>query len=401
VIRLRSHVDENPLQSATQYLRKFIIQRSLPLWASSGFDEKNGSFEERLDFCGNPVRNQPRRLMAQCRQIVVYARASILGWHPGGHQLALRAFERSCQLYHSPDGEPGWIFSVRPDGKVVDSSRDLYAHAFVLYMLAWMYCLTTDPAILRLVNSTLSDIDQLFAVPDQPGFISRTGVVKRREQNPHMHLLEALLALAEITGDEHYYSRAGALIALFDERFSDATTGIVREIFDEKWVAEKPPGENVVEPGHQMEWIWLLREWQRLTGAMVDERVERLAAYAVRFGIDPKKRAVWSTVRENGEVVSSPSRIWPQTETIRALCREDPIGEKWPRLISEIIDNLFATHLRPALNGGWIDQVNEYGLPTVDYMPASTLYHLFGAAIEREPSSALGASIRDQSSELY
>jgi mannose/cellobiose epimerase-like protein (N-acyl-D-glucosamine 2-epimerase family) len=373
------------LQSATRRLRDFVIQRALPLWASSGFDEKRGSFQERLDFCGRPIQSQPRRLMAQCRQIVVYARASILGWYDDGRQLALRAFERTCEQYHSPDGEAGWVFSVHSDGQVVDRSRDLYAHAFVLYMLAWTYRLTGDLNVLRLANSTLSDIDQIFVVENELGFLSKAqGRPEIREQNPHMHFFEALLALAEISGDECYFSRAATLINLFDDVLADPITGVIRERFDANWRPAQPSGKNTIEPGHQMEWIWLLREWQRLTGAIVDERVERLAAYALRFGVDSKKGAVWSTVRENGEVVSSPSRIWPQTETIRALCREDPTGEKWPRLVSAITDNLFTTHLPPQLNGGWIDQVDGFDLPAVSYMPASTLYHLVGAAIESD-----------------
>ena len=74
----RPHPNDDPLQTATRRLRDFVIQSALPLWASSGFDEENGSFQERLDFCGKPTQSQPRRLMVQCRQIVVYARASIL-----------------------------------------------------------------------------------------------------------------------------------------------------------------------------------------------------------------------------------------------------------------------------------------------------------------------------------
>jgi mannose/cellobiose epimerase-like protein (N-acyl-D-glucosamine 2-epimerase family) len=157
----RPDPNDDPLQTATRRLRDFVIQSALPLWASSGFDEENGSFQERLDFCGKHTQSQSCRLMVQCRQIVVYARASILGWYDDGRQLPLRAFERACEQYHSPDGEPGWAFSVHPDGQVVDASRDLYAHAFVLYMLAWTYRLTGDPSVLRLANSTLSDIDQI------------------------------------------------------------------------------------------------------------------------------------------------------------------------------------------------------------------------------------------------
>ena len=43
---------------------------------------------------------------------------------------------------------------------------------------------------------------------------------------------------------------------------------------------------------------------------------------------------------------------------------------------------LFLMHLPPGLNGGWIDRLDQNGVPAVDDMPASTLYHIAGAAMD-------------------
>jgi mannose/cellobiose epimerase-like protein (N-acyl-D-glucosamine 2-epimerase family) len=43
---------------------------------------------------------------------------------------------------------------------------------------------------------------------------------------------------------------------------------------------------------------------------------------------------------------------------------------------------LFEIHLPADLNGGWIDQADQNGAPAVEDMPASTLYHLAGAAMD-------------------
>jgi mannose/cellobiose epimerase-like protein (N-acyl-D-glucosamine 2-epimerase family) len=371
-------------------LRDFVITSALPLWASSGFDEKACCFHERLDLSNRPIRNSPRRLMVQSRQIAVYARAALNGWYPDGRPRALRAFEMVSRQYPAPDGGAGWIFSLHPDGSIADGTRDLYCHAFVLYMMAWVYRLTGDPAVLTLADTTLSDLDRIFSISDQPGFVSKVpGRIDLREQNPHMHLLEALLTLAEMTGAERYLARAKALIELFDRALSDAATGIVREIFDASWRPTQPSGANNFEPGHQMEWAWLLREWQRLTGDPVDERVHRLTTCAINFGIDTHKGVVRSVVCEDGTIISSASRTWSQTEAIRTLCREDPQGQAWPDLACAITDNLFATHLPARLNGGWIDQLSDQGVATIDFMPASTLYHVAGAAIDSEAVSQM------------
>ena len=380
-------VSERTPQRSVDRLRQFIIEHALPLWSSSGFDDQAGCFHERLDFNGLPP-NLPRRLMVQCRQIAAYARASILKWSDAGQPRALRAFEMLRNRYYAADGLPGWVFSVHPDGRIADSTRDLYAHAFVIYMLAWVYRMTSDPGLLSLADTTLSDVDRIFGAENGLGLLSAPDRFHIREQNPHMHLFEALLALAEASGADRHLARAGALVDLFDAALADATTGIVRETFDGHWRPVRPAGQNVFEPGHQMEWAWLLREWQRLTGADVNQRVDRLLASATRFGLDSMNGSVRSTVQENGVAIPSGSRIWPQSEAIRVLCREDPRGTAWPGLVCQITNYLFAKHLPGQLHGGWIDQVTEAGTAAVDYMPASTLYHLVGAAIDSE--QALG-----------
>ena len=58
-----------------------------------------------------------------------------------------------------------------------------------------------------------------------------------RRQNPHMHLLEALLALHVATGEKNWLRRAGALVDLFKRRFVDPQTGALIEFFGEDWSA--------------------------------------------------------------------------------------------------------------------------------------------------------------------
>jgi mannose-6-phosphate isomerase len=352
---------------ALRRLSVFAAEKALPLWAGAGYDETARCFHERLRFSGEPIADVPRRLMVQARQIVVFARAGLAGWYVDGQRLALDAFESARLRYRSADDAPGWIFSVQPDGRPADRTRDLYAHAFVLYMLAWLYRIGGEPSILMLADETLSDIDRIFSSGDE-GYLSRVpGPEDLREQNPHMHL---------------FVARANALVKLFDRALADPETGAVREIFTANWKPDRASGENSVEPGHQMEWAWLLREWERLSGVSVEGRVSRLVAHAARHGIDREKGLMRSVVRENGGIVNGGSRVWPQTEAIRTLCRELVGGESWSSLISDITDGLFRSHLAADLNGGWIDQLDQNGVPSVDYMPASTLYHLAGAAMD-------------------
>ncbi len=64
------------LRSAGATLEDWLQGAALPLWATSGFNERYGRFEERLDLWGRPLMDVPLRLMVQARQIHVYSMAA-------------------------------------------------------------------------------------------------------------------------------------------------------------------------------------------------------------------------------------------------------------------------------------------------------------------------------------
>ena len=49
---------------------------------------------------------------------------------------------------------------------------------------------------------------------------------------------------------------------------------------------------------------------------------------------------------------------------------------------ARIIGRLFDVFLGRPVPGGWIDHVDAAGSPLVDFVPASTLYHVFHAVAE-------------------
>ena len=191
----------------------------MPLWGETGFDAPRGSFVERLTFEGSPVLSAPRRAMVQARQIYVFSHAALLGWRPEGKATALEAAHRLIDRYQGVDGGHGWIFSVHPDGGS-----------------------TTRSAIFTLIPSLCSASPGRISSRPSHGFSRRHRHVERarsalrvaergyhrvlpgdasqREQNPHMHLFEAMLAWFEATGREMFLARAAELYGMMAARFS-------------------------------------------------------------------------------------------------------------------------------------------------------------------------------------
>src|SRR4051794_15980880 len=112
-------------------LKTRMIEQCLPLWSGEGWDPATGGFVERLDQEGRADRLAPRRVRVQARQIYCFAKAAQLGWYPEGRDIALKGLGHLLATAKAPDGRPGFVHLLAPDGAVLDVLRDTYDHAFV------------------------------------------------------------------------------------------------------------------------------------------------------------------------------------------------------------------------------------------------------------------------------
>src|SRR6185437_2034529 len=278
----------NELESTKQIAVPFlhwVKSECLPFWGSAGVDWSQGGFHERLDFEGRPV-DVSKRLMVQGRQLYVYCHASLSGWYPPARFVAERCLEYMIDSYFEGDGNPGWVFSVSPDGNVASSARDTYAHAFALFGLAWYLRLKPDCQILSIVNKTLDFIDESLASTNG-GFydcIPQKGIL--RHQNPHMHLFEAFLALYESSGGLEYLVQAKKIFELFTASFFRPDQGYLCEHLTDALTPAGGDRGQVCEPGHHYEWIWLLRKFECLSGEDTGYYCRRLYDHADQHGWD-------------------------------------------------------------------------------------------------------------------
>jgi len=358
---------------------RWLRTAALPLWSTRGFDGEHQAFEEQLEVSGAPVMTVSRRLMVQARQISVFAAAALSGRYPQGADLALPAARAMISTYLSADGEPGWVFSVDRRGNVVDAKRDLYAHAFALFALAWVMRLERDPAFETAIAATLTFFDSSFADPEHGGYwdcLPRSDSLRR--QNPHMHLLEALITLYDTTKCVDILDRCRHLQGLAVRHFIDPTTGALTEEFTNDWSVYPARGACRVEPGHLFEWAWLLRRYEAASGEDQSAVVTALIDTALRHGLDDKQGRVVDEIGEDGRLRDAASRSWPHAEALKALSVETTRGvNRYVPLIAAILRRLGDTFCRPDLDGGWIDHVDAEDRPLSKTMPASTLYHVY------------------------
>jgi len=361
-------------------LKTRMIEQTLPLWSKEGWDPAAGGFVERLDQEGRADRLAPRRIRVQARQIYCFAKAAQMGWYPEGREIALRGLERLLTTAKAPDGRPGFVHLQAPDGTVLDPLRDSYDHAFVLLALANVYALDRDAQVRSEIDALLAFLDSHLRSP-HGGFLEGWPASMPRRQNPQMHLFEAMIAAFDATHDAAFQNRAGEFFALFLANLYDKQKRVLGEYFEDDWSRIEPVS---VEPGHQAEWAWLLKGFERITGCPTGRYRSELLASALRYR-DEATGCLTDEGDAAGNIRKHSRRLWPQTEIAKAWIAEAEAGEAGAadeaRAALSRLDRHYLSH---PVAGGWYDQFDRDGNSLVATIPASSFYHVLCAVVEAE-----------------
>ncbi|HWW28243.1 MAG TPA: AGE family epimerase/isomerase [Caulobacter sp.] len=362
-------------------VRRWLFDEALPFWGEAGIDRVDGGYVEQLDFEGQDAGVDFKRVRVVCRQIYVFSHASTLGWAPG-LELARHGYEfltRNAWL----GAEGGWARVLTRQGEVRDTTPDLYDIAFAMFALGWYGRASGEAAPKVLAMQTLDFLEANMRPADGLGFLHEKPAHGSRLQNPHMHLLEAALVCLETYPDPRFETLARQLVELFSTKLFNPETGTLSEYFTDDWSRE--PGERgrITEPGHQLEWAWILANAQRLLGMDAGSIIQALVASAERHGVDPVSHATYNEVRDDGAPINRGSRSWPNTERIKAhVALFETFGTNPTVPVAQSANLLLGRYLATPVRGLWIDQFDGEDRPTSTTVPASTLYHVFLAFAE-------------------
>ena len=328
----------------------------LPMWMGPGFNQALGLPFESLDAAsGNPLPAERYRAMACARQLYVYAEA---GADAAAH--ADRLFESLCA--HFQDARGGWRYSVDAQARPLDETQDLYTHAFIVFACAAYFRRSHNAGARKLMLGAAETIEARFKRPTActKRLSLRTGAALRGPaQNPMMHLTEAYLAAAQVAEP--------ALFAQRCARWRRASPSI--SCMRPRSVSEAPQGtpDNRHEPGHQFEWLSLVRGAAEVfDGLELAESLPRAAQWARRHGVDAM--GVRAALAENGAVRDDTRRIWAQAEYLRMLA---VLGER--EALAGALDGFRARFLHA---GGWYECLDAQGAVARGDMPSTSPYHL-------------------------
>lgn len=379
------------IDAAATRLRQWCMNEALPLWAERGRNARGG-FYERLFHDGTPDIGADIRIRVEARQTYVYAHATRLGWYDG---LAIADAGRAFMLEHCMVGGPwdgnsaypGLAYILSPGRGIVDERIDLYTQAFFLLSMAWHYRASGAESSLDIARRACAFLDRAMA-SEHGGWIESLPDALPRRQNPHMHLFEAFLALFQASRDPAFLTLADRVFALFEKHFLNSQNGVFLEFFTPDW---KPAGDggDLIEPGHMMEWCWLLSVYATLKDIDLSAPIRMLYEGAMDRGLNPGTGLLWDEVRISGDVTKPSHRSWSLTEFLKASIALARLGDRVAAdRIPLLTERLFSTYLDTDIAGGWHDCRDAEGALIPSPMQASTFYHYMCACAELDRFAA-------------
>jgi mannose/cellobiose epimerase-like protein (N-acyl-D-glucosamine 2-epimerase family) len=366
--------------SALEPLRAFLVdwllRAAYPLWSRNGIDPASGGFVEALDQNGSALVSA-RRARVHPRQVYAFAQARGLGWHGDASGIIERGMRYFVSHYQRADGL--FLTLADADGGVLDSRALLYDQAFVLLGYAAAAVALGARAgwesraleLRHLINERLS--------ADDGAYRSEEGA-NGYESNPHMHLLEAYLAWAEIGKDAGWIEGIQRLVELALNRFIRSDSGALGEFYRATWQPTPGIAGSSIEPGHQFEWAWLLLRCGRWLRRPLHEPALRLFAIGEQYGVCDG--VVINALCDDLTVHDAGARLWPQCERLKAaLLAASFSGEQQYWISAQAAASSLCIYLNTRVSGLWFDARSPGGELRGGAVPASTLYHLVSAIV--------------------
>lgn len=364
----------------------WLVNDAYPLWARRGIDP-HGGFVEALgpDGVGLPLA---RRARVHPRQVYAFAQAQAFGWAGDVTGIVRRGMEYFTAHYCRNDGM--FRALAAPNGTPLDDRALLYDQAFALLGLAAAAAAldahsefeARAVALRGLIERRLSTADGSLRSEETAAAV--------RESNPHMHLLEACLAWAEIGADAGWTAWVRRLVELALERFIRKDSGALGESYTATWAATPGLAGRIIEPGHHFEWAWLLLRCESLHSAPLRAAALRLLAIGDRYGV--RHGVAINALLDDFTVADANARFWPQTERLKAALLAATLTREphyWS--MAHAAAASFFPYLETSVPGLWFDVLQPDGQVIAGPAPASTFYHMVGAiaalqtALSREP----------------
>ncbi|MES2892966.1 MAG: AGE family epimerase/isomerase [Bacteroidota bacterium] len=300
----------------------------LSYWIKNTYDALNGGFIGRIDENNVAYPNAPKGAVLNSRILWSFSAAYALTNDPEHLHLARIAFNY-FQAYFIDKEFGGVYWTVDPQGKPLDTKKQVYALAFAIYGCATYYEVSKSEAAKEIAIGLFNTIEEHSFDTVNTGYLeaftrdwqplddlrlSAKDANEKKTMNTHLHVLEAYTSLYRIWPNEKLKGRVDTLLDNFKQHIVDGS-GHLRLFFDERWNAKA----DTVSFGHDIEASWLLFDAAELinqaSGLADVKRLSLHIASAAQEGLD-SDGGLWYEYENFNQHLIKEKHWWVQAEAM-------------------------------------------------------------------------------------
>ena len=315
-----------------QYFKQEIkeeLDNILRYWIIYAPDEINGGFVGRIDNENKVHDEAPKGSVLNARILWTFSAAYNATAKPEYLKMADKAYRYIMEFFIDKEYD-GVYWSVDFKGVPLDTKKQVYAIAFVLYACCEYYKSNKNEAI-KTTAIRLYQIIQQYSFDEVKGGyfeafsrnwqpledlrLSDKDANEKKTMNTHLHILEAYTNLYRIWPSQELANHQRELVNDFLSYIISPETGHLDLFFDENW---KVKG-NIISYGHDIEASWLLLEAAEVLKD--EDLISRCKVAAVTLansavkGLDTDG-GLWYEYEPSEHLLVKQKHWWPQAEAM-------------------------------------------------------------------------------------
>lgn len=309
-------------------MEKELLENILPFWMNHAVDRENGGFYGKIHNDLFVEKDAPKGGVLNARILWTFSAAYRIYGRQEYLEIAQRAFNYIRNFFI--DAESGGIFwLIDYTGNPIETRKQVYAQAFMIYAFSEYYRAVLDKYALELAVDLYSLIEKYCYDPVYKGYfeacnrewkisnfcLDRKCGEEKKSMNTMLHIMEAYTNLYRVWKDDRLKRKLEETVEVMMERIVDKETGHFKLFFDERWRSLK----KEYSYGHDIEGSWLLYEAAGVAGnAVLLQRTGRIAIRMAESTLAEGLDSDGSVMYEGGPegVKDSDRHWWPQAEAV-------------------------------------------------------------------------------------
>ena len=392
--------DNTRIRQVREHLEHYLTTGLLPFWIERSPDHEYGGFLTYFDRHGRPTGETTKTFLMQIRMLYTMSSTHRYGYG-GGRCAELARMGAQFLIDHYWDAEhEGWFWIADRKGNPTVKAKIGYGQCFAMYAFSEYFMATGDVRGREMAERTYAAVCKHMAdtryggyleimqpdwQPERPGRFGGD----RKSMDVHMHMMEALTNMYEMTRSATHRRRLLEVIDLITHRmlrpengtgyiqFALDFTPLPAIMFDVEWGRDKPPEDGQARPleytsyGHNVEFAWLLLHAADILAQPRQQYaavVRPIFDHCLEFGVDWEYGGVFVEGPYNRPTTLTEKQFWQQAEVMIGFLDAYALfgDEKYWQGFENVYRFVFDKFVVMDAGGEWYERVDRYGNPIDD-----------------------------------